>query len=70
MRWPPPEILRVHRQGRMVYYQANIDSPLFPAATWSAAEKRPAWFMRWPVVLNRSSPELRIVLLRFHCQLK
>ncbi|HEY2146932.1 MAG TPA: winged helix-turn-helix domain-containing protein, partial [Pirellulales bacterium] len=24
------EILKVHRQGRMVYYQANVDSPLFP----------------------------------------
>jgi DNA-binding transcriptional ArsR family regulator len=24
------EILRVHRQGRMVYYQANAQSPLFP----------------------------------------
>jgi DNA-binding transcriptional ArsR family regulator len=23
-------ILKVHRQGRMVYYQANPDSPLFP----------------------------------------
>ena len=23
-------ILRTHRQGRMVYYQANTDSPLFP----------------------------------------
>ncbi len=23
-------ILRMHRQGRMVYYQANMDSPIFP----------------------------------------
>jgi DNA-binding transcriptional ArsR family regulator len=23
-------ILKTHRQGRMVYYQANVDSPLFP----------------------------------------
>ena len=23
-------ILKSHRQGRMVYYQANVDSPLFP----------------------------------------
>src|SRR5476651_1739025 len=23
-------ILNTHRQGRMVYYQANVDSPLFP----------------------------------------
>ena len=23
-------ILRTHRQGRMVYYQANTDSPVFP----------------------------------------
>jgi DNA-binding transcriptional ArsR family regulator len=24
------KILKTHRQGRMVYYQANVDSPLFP----------------------------------------
>jgi predicted nucleotidyltransferase len=24
------EILKSHRQGRMVYYQANADSPIFP----------------------------------------
>jgi DNA-binding transcriptional ArsR family regulator len=23
-------ILKTHRQGRMSYYQANVDSPLFP----------------------------------------
>src|SRR5579863_4454881 len=23
-------ILKIHRQGRMVYYQANTDSPVFP----------------------------------------